>query len=92
MKHVGGSHAQVRGVIEQTYTEFQCDSASNKRNRGWGGGGGGGGRCGVDFSISKTLHIPSEQTVVILPDSDSFLIKDHELHYMYTKYGSSPDT
>ena len=34
MKHVGGPHAQVRGVIEQTYTEFQFNSARNKRNRG----------------------------------------------------------
>ena len=33
MKHVGRSHAQVRGVIEQTYTEFQFNSARNKRNR-----------------------------------------------------------
>ena len=38
MKQVGGSHAQLRGVIEQTCTEFQFNSARNKRNRGGGGG------------------------------------------------------
>ena len=34
MKHMGGSCAQVHGVMEQAYTEFQFDSARNKRNRG----------------------------------------------------------
>ena len=33
-KHVGGSCARVHGVMEQAQTEFQFDSASNKRNRG----------------------------------------------------------
>ena len=34
MKHVGGSRARVHGVMERAYTEFQFDSARNKRNRG----------------------------------------------------------
>ena len=34
MKRVGGSSARVCGVMEQMYTEFQFDSARNKRNRG----------------------------------------------------------
>ena len=34
MKHAGGSRARVRLVMEQAYTEFQFDSARNKRNRG----------------------------------------------------------
>ena len=30
MKHVGGSRARVRGVMEEAYTEFQFDSERNK--------------------------------------------------------------